>query len=247
MNLILILALIWPLAGPDAPMAGPRCLAVTRTLFLQEGVTTGRLILNHPKGEVRISSAGDARNLFVQARLRNPFPEDNESTIGLRLTSHNGTATIQSRSGERIIDLDIRMPATWGLRLKHGELGDIFVHGLSGEMEIQSRNGNLHLESVAGPILANTEEGDITAGFISIPPATAMALISVAGRVSISLPAESASRIHMRSRGGRIRTDFPISGVHSGWTEVLLGGGGSLIRLESMENHVSLHRIVKKR
>jgi|GEM_PF-4322424 len=247
MKLLLILALIWPLPGSEVPQTGSRCLSVTRTLFVREGTPPRRLILKHPKGEIRISSAGDVRNLSVQARLRNPAPEDDESTIGLSLTSHNGTARIRSRSGERIIDLDIRMPDSWGLRLKHGELGDIFIHGLCGEMEIQSLNGSLHLESVSGPILASTEEGDITASFISIPPATAMALISVAGRVSLSLPGESNSRIHMRSRAGRIRTDFPISGIHSGWTEVLLGDGGPLIRLESMDNHVSLHRIGKKR
>lgn len=247
MSILLIFALICPQPGPGSHLPENRCLAVTRTLFVTDAHSPRRLILNHPKGKVRITAAAEARKLVVQARLRNAGPRDNESEIGLKLTSHNGTVTLTSRSSERIIDLDIRMPGFWNLRLGHGELGDIFVHGLEGEMEIHSQGGNLHLESAAGPVLASSEEGNITAAFSSLPADTAMAIVSVAGRVTVSLPADASARVLLRSRIGRIRTDFPISGNNSGWAEVRLGNGGSLIRVESKENQVNLYKFRKKR
>jgi len=223
------------------PAAQSQCLSVTRTLMLDRHSTPKRLLVNHPKGEVRIS-AGDSRSLVVQARLRIPASGDNESSIGLKISRHNGSVMIHTRSGERIIDLDIQMPETWALRLDHGERGDVYVHGIRGEAEIQSRLGDVHMESMSGPVLGHTVEGDLNAGFAVVPEDAAMVLISVSGRVTVSLPADSHARVRLRSRNGKVQSDFPMGETASGWKEARIGTGGPLIRLESLENLVILRR-----
>jgi len=241
-----MLAVILLVLATMAPAEPPECLSVTRTLTLDQAGGPKRLLLNHPKGEVRIS-AGDSHRLVVQARLRNPAPGDNEAAIGLEIRPQNGKIRLNTRSSERVIDLDIRMPGSWALRLDHGDRGDVFVHGIRGEAEIQSRWGDVHLEAMAGPVLGHTVEGNLDAAFTAVPADAAMVLISVSGRVTVSIPGSASARVRMRGRGGNVQSDFPLRETASGWREAQLGTDGPLIRLESLENLVSLRRSIPGR
>jgi hypothetical protein len=149
-------------------------------------------------------------------------------------------ASIKSVSGDITLD---------------GVTGDVDANTVSGPLEAQGINGKLNFKTLAGDLTladgwlerldANTVSGDVTAD-VDLDPLGGMQITTVSGEVTLRLPAEADTQVHLRSVAGDVRSEFaelkrssaPASRSVSG----SLGAGSGHVSVTAMSGRVMLLR-----
>ncbi len=136
-----------------------------------------------------------------------------------------------------------------------GITGDVDANTVSGALEAQGVNGRLSFRSVSGDLTlaegwlerldAHAVSGDVTAD-IDLDPLGGLQVTTVSGEVTLRLPAESDTKVHLHSLSGDVRSEFeglrrssaPASHSVSG----NLGAGSGLVSVTTMSGRVVLLR-----
>lgn len=108
------------------------------------------------------------------------------------------------------INLEIKVPYNFDLRLKSINNGDTIVKNVNGEMEVSNVNGNITMDSISGTASADSSNGFIHVTFNKIDNNTNMAFSSINKDVDISLPKGSKASIKAKTSGGEILTGFDM-------------------------------------
>jgi len=163
---------------------------------------------------------------------------------------------VATNSHKRTIDLHVRRPIHFSLKLKTYHNGEIHIKNVSGEMEITNINGDVSLEEVKGSAVVNTIDGDILAEFRDVTPDAPMAFTSVEGKIDVIFPSDIKATVKMKSDNGEIFSDFDvvmekrksqtdlsnITGIKKvsleEWTQGSINGGGPIILLKSLEGNI---------
>lgn len=135
-----------------------------------------------------------------------------------------------------------------------GVTGAVDVNTVSGNVEAQGLNGSVVFRSVSGDLtLAEGSVGRLDARMMNGGLTTDVALATggemrvstVSGDVAIRLPAETDARVELRSRGGRVDSEFSaVSPATPGAKNLsgTLGGGSGQLTVNSMSGNVTLLR-----
>ncbi len=136
-----------------------------------------------------------------------------------------------------------------------GVTGDVDANTVSGALEAQSVNGRLNFRSVSGDLTlaegwlerldAHAVSGDVTAD-VDLDPLGGLQVTTVSGEVTLRLPAESDTKVHLHSISGDVRSEFeglrrssaPASHSVSG----SLGAGSGQVSVTTMSGRVVLLR-----
>jgi hypothetical protein len=136
-----------------------------------------------------------------------------------------------------------------------GFTGDVDANTVSGALEAQGVNGKLNFRSVSGDLTlaegwlerldAHAVSGDVTAD-VDLDPLGGLKVSTVSGEVTLRLPAEADTKVHLHSISGDVRSEFeglkrssaPASHSVSG----SLGAGSGLVSVTTMSGRVVLLR-----
>jgi len=133
------------------------------------------------------------------------------NSFSLEVEENDNKVEIQTDSWKRRIDLVIRVPKNFALKLSSVNYGVISVENVNGDMEISSVNGGITLTNVSGSASVNTVNGHITATFKEVTRDIPMAFTTLNGNVDITFPSNVKANTKIKTDSGDIYTDFDMA------------------------------------
>lgn len=181
---------------------------------------------------------------------------------GLEITAEEdkNTVTIKTGLNRKKLNLMIKVPQQFALKLSAVNNGDITVDNVNGEMEITNVNGEIILTNVSGSAVANTVNGDLKANFKTTNADTPMAFSTLNGNVDITFPANAKFNAKLKSDRGEIYSDFDMN-IEKGkqqtsrsakegmykisiedWVKGSVNGGGSEVMMKNMNGNIYIRK-----
>jgi hypothetical protein len=217
------------------------------TISLSTPREPGHLTVNHHKGSIHVSGY-HGTSVIVMASMR--YGSDTEP-INLGAVESNNHVVINATPRHRTMDLYIKVPHRFSLRLKNDDSGNIKVEGLTGALEISNINGDISIKDICGSAILDTVDGDITAHFKRMARGVPMAFSSVDGNIDITFPKRTNALTKARADSGSIQNDFTnkqtikskTNGGHPGpWSYDTLNDGGPEILIRSFLGNIHIRR-----
>lgn len=184
---------------------------------------------------------------------------------GFELTAkeHNNTVTVGIDKVNIVVNITIKVPRKFSLKLSTINEGNILVENVNGNLEVSNINGNIKLKSVAGSVVANTINDDIVVNFTNITANTPMAFTSLNGDVDITFPATIRANVKLKSEMGEVFSDFDIDvdktlsnakhitdkekGLYkikkNEWTYGKINNGGAEIMMKTFNGDIIIHKV----
>lgn len=106
--------------------------------------------------------------------------------------------------------LEMYLPKSVNIVIERSNLGDIKVVGFSSEIEASTNVGDITFKDVTGPIVAKTATGEINVVFEKVSQKSPISLVSAAGSIDVSLPANTSTNLELKTTMGEIFTDFEL-------------------------------------
>ncbi|MBO2009830.1 DUF4097 family beta strand repeat protein [Siccationidurans soli] len=182
------------------------------------------------------------------------------NSLNLTAEEKNNHVEISTESWKGPIDLAIKVPRNFSLKVSTVNEGDISVENVAGELEVTNVNGDIKLLQVAGSAVANTVNGDLIATFASITAGAPMAFSTLNGKVDVTLPASASAALKMKSERGSVYSDFDVAlskgqpkvtrsaqnGVSrlstDDWTYGKINGGGAEVTMKTFNGNIYLRK-----
>jgi DUF4097 and DUF4098 domain-containing protein YvlB len=181
---------------------------------------------------------------------------------GLNLTAEekNNRVEISTEYWKSPIDLAIKVPRSFSLKVSTVNDGDITIENVAGEMEVTNVNGHIKLLQVGGSAVANTVNGDLIATFTSTTAGAPMAFSTLNGKVDVTLPARASAALKMKSERGSVYSDFDVAltkgqpnvtrSTQNGtsristddWTYGKINGGGAEVTMKTFNGDIYLRK-----
>ncbi|SFS21824.1 DUF4097 and DUF4098 domain-containing protein YvlB [Granulicella pectinivorans] len=124
--------------------------------------------------------------------------------------------------------------------LTHGELS---ADQLLGPVSLSTNNYNVTLERVSGDVSVTTSNGKVD--LTGAPPLGNVTIQNRNGEVNVTVPEQSSFTVQAETREGDVDTDLPLSKSDDNNISRLtgtVGSGGSLIRINTTQNDISLKK-----
>jgi hypothetical protein len=214
-------------------------------------------------GRVRaLLTSGDKLELVAVKRGRRHDPEK----VDVRVVEHAGGITICAvypsvdparpneckpgaegrmtvRNNDVSVDFALKLPA--GIHFVGRTVnGGIEASGLAGNVEARTVNGSVTVET-SGHARAETVNGSIRARLGKADWKDAVAFKTVNGSVTVTLPKDASTAVHVETVNGRISNEFTLSGeARIGRRQLsgTIGGGGRDLSAKTVNGSVSLRR-----
>lgn len=180
--------------------------------------------------------------------------------IDVSAEEKNNTVNIHANTMKQPVDLTIKVPQRFSLKVSTINNGTIEVENVSGTLEATNVNGYIHLTNIAGSAVANTVNGDLIATFKAINPDTPMAFSTLNGNVDVTFPASVKANSKLKSDRGDIFSDFDIdvdknqpkvnrtsqSGMYQvkidEWVYGKINGGGPEVMMKNMNGNIYIRK-----
>jgi hypothetical protein len=123
--------------------------------------------------------------------------------------------------------------------------GDVSIHGARAGVAVHTLNGSIEIDGAAGPIEAHNVNGGIDVRVDSLGPNDAVALETVNGGVSVSLPPSALGEVELATVNGSVQTDFPLTAtgqVSSRRIRGRIGNSSREIRLKTVNGEIELRK-----
>jgi hypothetical protein len=181
----------------------------------------GFLSIEHIKGSIKVTGyEGEAVIVNASHRIINDTNSDKSSTDGMkripinniRLTANekNNKVTVEAFSPGKTIDLDIKVPKVFSLKIQLYYNGNIDIYNVSGEFELNNLNGHINLDNIAGSAVLNTTDGNMAVNFRDISKDMPMAFTTIYGKIDVTFPSSANISLKMKSDKGEIFSDFDM-------------------------------------
>ena len=184
------------------------------------------------------------------------------SATSLNLTAEekNNHVEILTESFAYPIDLTIKVPYNFSLKISTINQGDISVENVAGELEVTKVNGPIQLRQVSGSAVVSTVNGNLTATFRSVTAGAPMAFSTLNGKVNMTFPGTVKAALKMKSDRGSVYSDFDMAVRRSvpnvtrstqnglnrvstdDWTYGTVNGGGPEIMMKTMNGDIFLRQ-----
>jgi hypothetical protein len=133
------------------------------------------------------------------------------NNIGLEAQEEGNTVTIRTSSVIKTVDLEIKVPRDFSVKLKTLNDGQIVVEDVNGEIDVDNLNGSIALDNVSGSASASTLNGNIIASFRKVTPNMPMAFSNLNGKIDVTLPPTAKFNAKLKSDNGDVFTDFDMA------------------------------------
>ena len=155
------------------------------------------------------------------------------NSFGLEASEENNRVVVRTNSFNKEMDLDIKVPRDFSVKLSTLNGGKIIVEGVNGEMEISNLNDDIRLTDVSGSVVANTLNGDLQVSLRKINPNVPMAFSTMNGKIDVALPANAKFVTKMKTDNGEIYSDFEMNfNKDDKEKDLVKVGGGKSIKLD---------------
>ena len=215
-------------------------------------------------GDVRAEPSGSNQvEVVAEKRARRDNPDD----VRIEVVPHGTNVTIcavyPSRAGSRpnecapggggrmnvnnndvTVRFTVRVPAGVTL-IGHTVNGDVEAMNLNGDVDLKTVNGSINFSTTAGIRAASTVNGSIRGSAGRADWSDTLAMSSVNGSITLTLPASLSTDVKATTVNGDISSDFPmtLSGrINRRRVEGTIGGGGRMLALESVNGGITLRR-----
>ncbi|GAA4353157.1 hypothetical protein GCM10023185_13530 [Hymenobacter saemangeumensis] len=220
-------------------------------------------VVGHKGKDVVIdASARELKSRRERARETSDGLRRIDQAEGLEMTveEKDNLVVIKTDSYRRPIDLTIKVPQNFSLKLGTVNSGDITVEDVNGELEISNVNGSITLRQVGGSAVVNTVNGSVLATFEKVTADAPMAFSTVNGKIDVSFPNKVKANLKLKSDQGAIYSDFdmevapaprPVASTKGGgmyrvtqdsWTYGKLNGGGAEIMMKSLQGSIYVRK-----
>lgn len=184
--------------------------------------SVGTLEVNQIYGGMTVTGY-DGREVIVVAKQKK-FQSTEKMKNGLRKIQNN-SLSLEAEESDNFVEihsnnysggnnetmnLEIKVPREFNLKLSSINDGEIVVENISGEMEISNVNDDITLNFVSGSAVVDSVNGEIKAVFDRVTSGSQMAFTSFNGDVDLSLPNDVKADFKMRTMQGDIYTGFDI-------------------------------------
>ncbi len=122
----------------------------------------------------------------------------------------NNTVEVRSHSYAKKIDLHIKVPKNFSVKLSAVNDGEIIVDNVSGKHEVTNVNGNIKMKNISGSVIASNVNGVIVIKFDKITAGVPMAFTSMNGKIDLTVPSTTKANLKMKTQMGDIYTDFDL-------------------------------------
>ncbi|MCX6214269.1 DUF4097 family beta strand repeat-containing protein [Spirosoma sp.] len=181
-------------------------------------------------------------------------------SLDISAEEKNNTVNVHANTIKQTVDLTIKVPQRFSLKVSTINNGTIEVENVSGTLEATNVNGYIHLTNVAGSAVANTVNGNLIATFKSIDSDTPMAFSTLNGNVDVTFPASVKANSKLKSDRGDIYSDFDIdvdknqpkvsrtnqSGMYQvkieDWVYGKINGGGPEVMMKNMNGNIYIRK-----
>lgn len=181
---------------------------------------------------------------------------------GIEITAeeHNNAVKVTSQFIKRPMNLTIKVPQQFGLKVSTINNGDILIENVNGELEINNVNGDIKLTNVSGSAVATTVNGEVKANFKSVTAESPMAFTSLNGRIDVTFPPSVKFNVKLKSDRGEIYSDFDVDvdktqpkanrvskdGMYKvtvdDWIQGKVNGGGSEVMMKNMHGNIYIRK-----
>ncbi|MGY3089956.1 hypothetical protein ACVWYF_003004 [Hymenobacter sp. UYAg731] len=244
------------------------------TVALSAPGKPGSLELSLVNGSIHVAGYGGKDvviDAVARARQGDRHPTSKAETNGMKRLSaanslnltaeeKNNQIEITTDSYKHPVDLTIKVPQNFSLKLSTVNNGDITVDNVTGELEITNVNGTIQLNQVAGSVVANTVNGNLIVVFKSVTAGAPMAFSTLNGKVDVTFPSSIKAALKMKSERGDVYSDFDVA-VDKGaakvtrttqnglsrlstddWTYGKVNGGGPEVMLKTFNGDIFLRK-----
>jgi hypothetical protein len=174
------------------------------------------------------------------------------ATFQLNAEEKDNHVVVESESWQKTIQLNVKVPRNFDLKLSTVNRGNIEVTDIDGQLEIENINGYITASGVTGTAIMNTVNGGTKIEFNKIDPDSPMSFSTMNGDIELILPASVKADFKMKTDMGEIFTDFDMnirqqepqvkkdnsSGKYkvslTKWVFGEINGGGPEITMQSM-------------
>ncbi|MHA4740136.1 DUF4097 family beta strand repeat-containing protein [Dyadobacter sp. MSC1_007] len=243
----------------------------TLTVPLSDPGKPGTLNVSLIRGSIRVTGAA-GNQVVIDAISKQDKPDKKEENVeGMKRISKNGamdiTATeeknvvhVSSKLFHKAMELHIKVPQKFTLKVSTINDGDITIENVDGEMEITNVNGDIRLTNISGSAVANTVNGLLKANFKTVDAKSPMAFSTLNGNVDVTLPATAKFDVKLKSDRGEIYSDFDVDvdktvpqatrtakdGMYKvsveDWVKGKVNGGGSEIMMKNMNGNIYVRK-----
>lgn len=177
----------------------------------------------------------------------------------LSAEENNNRVEVHSNSVRTPVNLTIRVPQRFTLKLGTVNRGNIVVDNVTGDLEVNNVNGSIELTDISGSAVANTVNGKLVATFRAVNDKP-MAFSTLNGRIDVTFPASAKANVKLKTDRGDIFSDFDIAVDRSqpkatkssqdgmyrvtieDWVYGKINGGGPEVMMKSMQGNLYLRK-----
>ena len=189
------------------------------------------------------NARGVAGSVSLEGDCRDVDMENVSGAVSLR-GDFFGTTHLQHVSGMvrfHTSRTDFQLARLDGeVEIKRGELsGDQIL----GPVTLSARSYNVNLDRVTGDVSVATSDGSVD--LISAPPMGNVTIQNRNGSVNVTVPEHAPFTVQAETRDGDIETEFPLATSDENSVKRLsgsVGAGGSLLRINTTQNDISLKK-----
>ena len=182
------------------------------------------------------------------------------NSMDLSAEEKNNRVKVSTGMINKPVNLTIKVPYRFTLKLSTVNNGAITVDNVTGELEINNVNGPITLTNISGSAVANTINGELKATFRQVDNQAPMAFSTLNNRVDVTFPASVKATVKLKSDRGDIFSDFDIaidksqpqatrsnqSGMYrvtiEDWVYGKINGGGPEVMMKSMNGSIYVRK-----
>jgi DUF4097 and DUF4098 domain-containing protein YvlB len=273
-NPVLPLALLVALTFARLPLFAQSESKETLTIPLTDPTKPGTLEVGLISGSIHVTGH-TGNQVIVDAAAKTEEkrnkPNDTEANgmrrisprnaaLDITVTEQNNTVKVSSRVGNNVVNLNIRVPMKFTLKVSTINQGNIVVENVDGELEVKNVNGDITLNNVSGSAVANTINGTLKATFRNVNTSSPMAFSTLNGNVDVTLPPTAKFDVKIKSDRGEIYSDFDVDvdksqpqatrsskdGMYKvsieDWVKGKVNGGGGEMMMKNMNGNIYVRK-----
>lgn len=168
-------------------------------------------VTGHKGKDVVLTYSGRENRKLANTEESGGLRRLSANNVGLEAQEEGNTVTIRTSSMIKPVDLDIKVPHDFSVKLKTLNDGQIVVEDINGEIDVDNLNGSIALHNVSGSASASTLNGNIVASFRKVTPNMPMAFSNLNGKIDVTLPASAKFNAKLKADNGDVFTDFDMA------------------------------------
>jgi hypothetical protein len=179
---------------------------------------------------------------------------------GLEINERDNRVSIESEGPPNRIAIVARVPRRTKLDLSTVNDGEIIVRDIVGDLQMENVNGPITATNINGTVIAESVNSPIVVGLAAVAPGGATSVSSLNGDITLTLPANVKTELHLDSGRGEVSSDFELDvkpakpliernerrgGVSVKMENVIVAtvnGGGPVIRIKTYNGDIKLSK-----